>query len=117
MTVLDNEVIGIDVLMKPKSDGLKWRDFAANLVLINKEKGNAFLYEFYELDGLVHLHERFKNAAAYKRHFDFFSNEVAEEFFDFFEIQKLEVYGNVNEDIREALGGMNAKFFSTVARF
>ena len=38
MTFLDNEVIGIDVLMKPKSDGLNWRDFAANLVLINEEK-------------------------------------------------------------------------------
>ena len=82
-----------------------------------KKKGNAFLYEFYELDGLVHLHERFKNAAACKRHFDFCSGEVAVEFFSFFEIQKLEVYGDVNEDIREALGGMNVKFFSTVARF
>ena len=53
----------------------------------------------------------------YKKHFDFFSANVAEEFFDLFEVQKLEVYGNVSEDIREALAEMNAKFFSTVARF
>ena len=45
MTFIDNDVIGINILMKPKSTGLNWRDFAENLVLINKEKGNAFLYE------------------------------------------------------------------------
>ena len=117
MTFIDNDVIGINVLMKPKNTGLNWQDFVENLVLINKEKGNAFLYEFYELDGVIHLHERFKNAAAYKKHFDFFSAEVAEQFFGLFEVQKLEVYGDVSEDIREALAGMNAKFFSTVARF
>ena len=117
MGALDNRVIGINVLMKPKNTGLNWQDFVENLVLINKEKGNAFLYEFYELDGVIHLHERFKNAATYKKHFDFFSSEVAEEFFGLFEVQKLEVYGDVSEDIRKALAGMNAKFFSTVARF
>ena len=117
MTFIDNDVVGINILMKPKNTGLNWRDFAENLVLINKEKGNAFLYEFYELDGVIQLHERFKNAAAYKKHFDFFSANVAEEFFDLFEVQKLEVYGNVSEDIREALAEMNAKFLSTVARF
>ena len=83
MGALDNRVIGINVLMKPKNTGLNWQGFVENLVLINKEKGNAFLYEFYELDGVIHLHERFKNAAAYKKHFDFFSAEVAEEFFGF----------------------------------
>ena len=117
MTFIDNDVIGINVLMKPKNTGLNWQDFVENLVLINKEKGYAFLYEFYELDGVIHLHERFKNAATYKKHFDFFSSEVAEEFFGLFEVQKLEVYGDVSEDIRGALAGMNAKFFSTVARF
>ena len=42
---------------------------------------------------------------------------MAEEFFGLFEVQKLEVYGDVSEDIREALAGLNAEFFSTVARF
>ena len=44
MGALDNRVIGINVLMKPKNTGLNWRDFVENLVRINKEKGNAFLY-------------------------------------------------------------------------
>ena len=117
MTALDNEVIGINVLMKPRDIEQDWRGFIEDLVSTNQEKGNAFLYEFYELNGIIHLHERFRDVAAYENHFDFFSAEVAADFFGLFEVQELEVYGDVGEDIRESLGSMNAKFFSTIARF
>ncbi|MAJ34361.1 MAG: hypothetical protein CBC12_00895 [Candidatus Puniceispirillum sp. TMED52] len=117
MSSLDNSVIGINAILKPKDAGREWRNFVENLVLINKEKGYAFLYEIYELDGIVHLHQRFKDAVAYKKQFEFFSAEIAEEFYGFFEVQKIAVYGEVSKDIHKALAGINAKFFSTVARF
>ena len=117
MAILDNEVIGINILMTPRHASQDWRSFIQNLVSINRDKGNAFLYEYYELDGNIHLHERFENADAYKNHFDFFSAEVADEFLSLFDVQKLDVYGDVGPEIREALNGMNANFYSTIARF
>ncbi len=117
MVVLNNEVIGINIVMKPKDGQQNWRSFIENLVLVNQHKGNAFLYKYYELDGVIHLHERFKNADTYQRHFDFFSAKVAAEFLSLFDVQKLDVYGDVGQEVKKALNGMNANFFSTIARF
>ena len=44
MVVLNNEVIGINIVMKPKDGQQNWRSFIENLVLVNQHKGNAFLY-------------------------------------------------------------------------
>ena len=117
MAVSENNVVGIRVVLKPKDTGKNWREFIKNVVEINQKKGNAFLYEYYELDGIVHLHERFKDAEAYKKHFDFFSTEVAEEFFSLFDFEHLDVYGDVGEEVETALKGLNANFYSPVARF
>ncbi len=115
--VLNNEVIGINIVMKPKDGQQNWRSFIENLVLVNQHKGNAFLYEYYELDGVIHLHERFENADGKQRHFDFFSAKVAAELLSLFDVQKLDVYGDVGQEVKKALNGMNANFFSTIARF
>ena len=72
MAVSENNVVGIRVVLKPKDTGMNWKEFIKNVFEINQKKGNAFLYEYYEPDGIVHLHERFKDAVAYKKHFDFF---------------------------------------------
>ena len=61
MKKINNEVIGINITMRPIQQDKEWREFIENLVSINQDKGNAFLYEYYELNGLIHLHERFEN--------------------------------------------------------
>jgi len=117
MSVLENNVVGIRVVLKPKDTGKDWRKFIKNVVDTNHKKGNAFLYEYYEMDGIVHLHERFKDAEAYKKHFDFFSTEVAEEFFSLFDFQHVDVYGDVGEEVEAALKELNANFYTPIARF
>jgi hypothetical protein len=70
------------------------------------------------MDGIVHLHERFKDAEAYKKTLlIFFSNEVAEEFFSLFDFQHLDVYGDVGEEVEAALKELNANFYTPIARF
>ena len=96
MKKMNNEVIGINITMRPINKDKKWIKFIENLVSINHDKGYAFLYEYYELDGLIHLHERFENLEAYKKHFGFFSAEVADKFLSMFELVTLDVYGEVD---------------------
>ena len=114
---MDNEVIGINITMRPINKDKKWVEFIENLVSINHYKGYAFLYEYYELNGLIHLHERFENLKAYKKHLDFFSAEVADKFLSMFELVTLDVYGEVDKETKENLAEMNANFFSTIARY
>ncbi len=117
MKKINNEVIGINITMRPIQQDKEWREFIENLVSINQDKGNAFLYEYYELNGLIHLHERFENLKAYKKHLDFFSVEVADKFLSMFELVTLDVYGEVDKETKEKLAEMNANFFSTIARY
>ena len=49
MKKINNEVIGINITMRPIQPDKEWREFIENLVSINQDKGNAFLYEYYEL--------------------------------------------------------------------
>ena len=114
---MNNEVIGINITMRPINKDKTWIEFIENLVSINQDKGNAFLYEYNELNGLIHLHERFENPEAYKKHFGFFSAEVADKFLSMFELVTLDVYGEVDKETKENLAEMNANFFSTIARF
>ena len=114
---MNNEVIGINITMRPISRDKAWIEFIENLVSINRDKGYAFLYEYYELDGLIHLHERFENLEAYRKHFDFFSTEVADKFLSIFELVSLDVYGEVDKETEANLAEMNANFYSTIARY
>ena len=117
MKKMNNEVIGINITMRPINKDKTWIEFIENLVSINHDKGYAFLYEYYELGGLIHLHERFENLKAYKKHLDFFSAEVADKFLCMFELVTLDVYGEVDIETKENLAEMNANFFSTIARY
>ena len=83
MKKMNNEVIGISITMRPISKNKQQIEFIENLVSINHDKGYAFLYEYYELGGLIRLQERFENLEAYKNHFGFFSAEVAGNFLVF----------------------------------
>ena len=114
---MDNEVIGINITMRPINKDKKWIEFIKNLVSINHDKGYAFLYEYYELGGLIHLHERFENLEAYKKHFRFFSAEVADKFLSIFELVTLDVYGELDKATEANLAEMNANFYSTIARY
>ena len=114
---MNNEVIGINITMRPISRDKAWIEFIENLVSINRDKGYAFLYEYYELDGLIHLHERFENLEAYRKHFGFFSAEVADKFLSMFELVNLDVYGEVDKETESNLAEMNANFYSTIARY
>ena len=117
MKKMNNEVIGINITMRPINKDKTWIEFIENLVSINQDKGNAFLYEYYELNGLIHLHERFENLEAYRKHFDFFSAEVADKFLSIFELVSLDVYGEVDKETEANLAEMNANFYSTIARY
>ena len=117
MKKMNNEVIGINITMRPINKDKTWIEFIENLVSINQDKGNAFLYEYYELNGLIHLHERFKNLKAYKKHLDFFSAEVADKFLSMFELVTLDVYGEVDKETKANLAELNANFYSTIARY
>ena len=101
MKKMNNEVIGINITMRPISKDKTWIEFIENLVSINYYKGCAYLYEYYELGGLIHLHERFENLEAYKKHFGFFSTEVADKFLSIFELVTLDVYGEVDRKLRQ----------------
>ena len=72
MDKMNNEVIGINITMRPINRDKAWIEFIENLVSINRDKGYAFLYEYYELGGLIHLHESFENLEAYKKTLSFF---------------------------------------------
>ena len=117
MKKINNEVIGINITMRPIQPDKEWREFIENLVSINQDNGNAFLYEYYEINGLIQLNERIENLKAYKKHFDFFSVEVADKFLSMFELVTLDVYGEVDKETKEYLAEMNANFFSTIARY
>ena len=117
MKKMNNEVIGINITMRPIIKDKTWIEFIENLVSINRDKGYALLYEYYELDGLIHLHERFENLQAYKKHFRFFSTEVADKFLSMFELVTLDVYGKVDKKTEANLSEMNANFYSTIARY
>ena len=75
------------------------------------------MYEYYELGGLIHLHERFENLEAYKKRFGFFSAEVADKFLSMFELVTLDVYGELDRETGANLAEMNANFYSTIARY
>ena len=117
MKKMNNEGIGINITMRPINKDKKWIEFIENLVSINHNKGYAFLYEYYELGGLIHLHERFENLEAYRKHFDFFSAGVADKFLSMFELVTLDVYGEVDMETETNLAKMNANFYSTIARY
>ena len=117
MKKMNNEVIGLNITMRPINKDKTWMEFVENLVSINNDKGYAFLYQYYALGGLVHLHERFENLEAYKKHFGFFSTEVADKFLSIFELVTLDVYGEVDKETKANLAEMNANFYSTIARY
>ena len=117
MKKMNNKVIGINITIRPIYKDKTWIEFIENLVSINHDKGYAYLYEYHELGGVVHLHERFENLEAYKKHFRFFSAEVADKFLSIFELLTLDVYGEVDKETETNLAEMNAKFYSTIARY
>ena len=69
MKKMNNEVIGLNITMRPINKDKTWMEFVENLVSINNDKGYAFLYQYYALGGLVHSQSVFgKNDPLQKIH-------------------------------------------------
>ena len=107
---MNNEVSGINIIMCPINKDKTQIEFVKNLVSINHDKVYAYLYEYYELGGVIHLHERFENLEAYKKHFGFFSKEVADKFLSISELVTLNVYGEVDKETKANLAEINTNF-------
>ena len=90
-----------------------------DMVPSTEAEAGAESYEFFISDdqGTVHIYERYADNAATMVHLGIFGANFAERFMGAFTPTNLDVYGEVDDTVREALAGLGAKHFATLGGF
>jgi quinol monooxygenase YgiN len=64
-----------------------------------------------------HMYERYANSGATMSHLGVFGEKFAERFMEAVELIRFVVYGNPNDEVKEALSGFGAVFMSPIGGF
>ena len=91
-------------------------EFIKSTVSKVRNLGYPSLYEYYVKEDIIDLHERFPNNEAWIKHIDFFGANVAEDFLSHFNIEYFNVYGPVNDQVKELLVDFNPVFYNIVGK-
>ena len=113
---MNDEVIGVYVKLKIKNIDSGWSEFIKSIVNKVNDLGTLSQYEYYVRENIIDLHERFPNNGSWIKHIDYFGENIAEDFFNHFDIEQFNVYGKVNDQVKELLVDFNPAYYKIVGK-
>tara|TARA_Y200000002_G_C22360889_1_gene529046 strand:+ start:147 stop:491 length:345 start_codon:yes stop_codon:yes gene_type:complete len=113
---MNDEVIGVYVKLKIKNIDSGWSEFIKSIVSKVNDLGTLSLYEYYVRENIIDLHERFHNNESWIKHIEYFGTNIAEDFFNHFEIEQFNVYGKVNDQVKELLVDFKPVYYNIIAK-
>ena len=113
---MTDQIVGVFIKLKIKDMDSGWSEFIKSTVSKVRNLGYPSLYEYYVKEDIIDLHERFPNNEAWIKHIDFFGANVAEDFLSHFNIEYFNVYGPVNDQVKELLVDFNPVFYNIVGK-
>ena len=89
------------------------------MVTSTQNEDGAINYEWWIGDDHTscHIYERYEDASAAMIHIGNFGQNFAERFMGLVDITRFTVYGNPDDNVRGALGGMGAVFMNSLGGF
>lgn len=115
-----SDVVSWDLRLKVKEGELEnFRALMEEMVEHTKNEPGTQAYEWFVSDdgGAVHVYERYADSAAAMIHLGGFGERFADRFFASVDATGFDVYGNSDDSVREALGGMGANFMKPFGGF
>jgi quinol monooxygenase YgiN len=107
LTIKPGELDNFRALMKEMVEGTQ------------SNEPNTLNYEWTisEDSQYCHIYERYADSAATMRHLRTFGEKFAERFMAALEPTRFTVYGNPNDEVKEALSGFGAVYMSQIGGF
>lgn len=86
---------------------------------VQAEEPDTMIYKWFISDdhGSYRIHDSYADSAAVMTHLQYFGQRFADRFFAIAEVTGFSVYGNPNDEAREALRGFGAMFMAAVGGF
>ena len=115
-----SDVVSWDLRLSVKEGELdNFRTLMEEMVASTKEEAGTLAYEWFVSDdgAAVHISERYADSGAVMAHLGNFGEKFADRFFAAVDATGFDVYGNADENVREALGGMGANFMTPFGGF
>ena len=96
-----------------------FRALMEEMVAHAQTKPGTIIYEWFVSDdgGTVHIYERYADSAAALDSSNAFGEHFAEKFIAAVDVTDFYVYGNPNDAVREAQGGVGAQFLEPFGGF
>ena len=86
---------------------------------VQTEEPDTMIYEWFisEDQGSYHIYERYADSAAVMTHLQNFGQRFADRFFAVADVNGFSVFGNPNDEAKEALHGFGAVLMASVGGF